>query len=97
MSDRIAPWMMEEVRRYLEQELMEVSVEYFPRGHGNAVLFVVNGRPSHVRPRELLHQLWVDRSFFLRHAERTVLRGALETTDVAASLKRAGDKIVELR
>lgn len=89
--------MMEEVRRYLEREIPEVSVDYYPRGQGSAVQFVVNGRPSHLKPREVVHQLWVDQSFFLRYADRTTLRDALETVDVAASLKRARDKIVELR
>ncbi len=97
MPDRIAPWMMEEVRRYLEREIPEVSVEFFPRGQGSAAQFVVKGKPSHLRPRELVHQLWVAQSFFGRHVDRTALRGALDATHVVASLKRAGDKIVELR
>lgn len=95
-SERIEYWMMEEVKRYIEGTLMETSVDYFPRGNGNAVLFRVDGRPSHVSPRKLMYQLWIDRSFFIRCPDRTSLKSALETADAAASMKKMGDKIVEL-
>ena len=48
-TERIEYWMMlDEVKRYLEGVIMETSVEYFPRGNGNAVMFRVEGRPSHM-------------------------------------------------
>ena len=95
-SERIEYWMMDEVKRYLEGALLETSVEFFPRGNGNAVLFRVDGRPSHTSPRKLMYQLWVDRSFFIRCPDRISLKSALETADAAISMKKAGDKIVEL-
>lgn len=95
-GERIEPWMMEEVKKFIEGEFLETSVDCFPRGNGSAVLFRAEGRPSHTEPRKLLHQLWIDKSFFLRCADRTSLQQALEGADVAASMKKAGDKIVEL-
>ena len=95
-SDRIEYWMMDEVKSYIEGTLLETSVDYFPRGSGTAVMFRVEGRPSHVSQRKLMYQLWVDRSFFIRCSDRSSLNSALETADVATSMKRAGDKIVEL-
>jgi hypothetical protein len=96
-GERIEPWMMEEVKKYLEQSFLETTVEYFPRGNGTAVLFRAEGRPSHMEQRKLLHQLWVDKSFFLRCLDRTALVSALDGADVAVSMKKAGDKIVELQ
>ena len=95
-TERIEYWMMDEVKRYLEGVIMETSVEYFPRGNGNAVMFRVEGRPSHMSQRKLMYQLWIDRSFFIRYQDRISLKSALETADVAASMKKIGDKIVEL-
>lgn len=95
-GERIEPWMMEEVKKFIEGAFLETSVDCFPRGNGSAVLFRAEGRPSHTEPRKLLHQLWIDKSFFLRCADRTSLHQALEGADVAASMKKAGDKIVEL-
>jgi hypothetical protein len=95
-GERIETWMMEEVKKYVEHEFLEATVDYFPRGNGSAVLFRAEGRPSHTEPRKLLHQVWIDKSFFLRCADRTSLLQALEGADVAVSMKKAGDKIVEL-
>jgi hypothetical protein len=95
-GDRIEHWMMDEVKKFMEREFLETSVEYFPRGNGSAVLFRADGRPSHTETRKLLYQLWVDKSFFLRCADRTSLQNALEGADVTTSMKKAGDKIVEL-
>jgi hypothetical protein len=95
-GERIEPWMMEEVKKYIEQSFLETTVDCFPRGNGSAVLFRAEGRPSHTEPRKLLHQLWVDKSFFVRCMDRTALVSALEGADVAVSMKKAGDKIVEL-
>jgi hypothetical protein len=95
-GDRVEIWMMEEVKKFIEGEFLETTVDYYPRGNGSAVLFRAEGRPSHTEPRKLLHQLWIDKSFFLRCADRTALQNALEGADVATSMKKAGDKIVEL-
>jgi hypothetical protein len=95
-AERIENWMMEEVKKFMEQAFLESTVDYFPRGNGSAVLFRAEGRPSHTEPRKLLHQLWIDKSFFLRCADRTSLKNALEGADVMVSMKKAGDKIVEL-
>jgi hypothetical protein len=95
-AERIENWMMEEVKKFMEQAFLESTVDYFPRGNGSAVLFRAEGRPSHTEPRKLLHQLWIDKSFFLRCADRTSLQNALEGADVMVSMKKAGDKIVEL-
>jgi hypothetical protein len=96
-GDRIEVWMMEEVKKFMEHEFLETTVDYFPRGNGSAVLFRAEGKPSHTAiERKLLHQLWIDKSFFLRCLDRTALRQALEGADVAVSMKKAGDKIVEL-
>ncbi len=95
-AERIENWMMEEVKKFMEQAFLESTVDYFPRGNGSAVLFRAEGRPSHTEPRRLLHQLWIDKSFFLRCADRTSLQNALEGADVMVSMKKAGDKIVEL-
>jgi hypothetical protein len=95
-GERIEHWMMDEVKKYLEHAFLETSVDYFPRGNGSAVLFRAEGRPSHTEQKKLLHQLWVDKSFFLRCMDRTALVNALEGADVAVSMKKAGDKIVEL-
>src|SRR5215510_12951524 len=96
MPERIEIWMMDEVKKYIEGEFLEMRVEYFPRGNGTAVLFRAEGRPSHTEPRKVLHQLWVDKSFFLRCADRTSLQAALDGADIKMSMKKAGDKIVEL-
>jgi hypothetical protein len=95
-GERVEIWMMEEVKKFMEEVFLETTVDYFPRGNASAVLFRAEGRPSHTEPRKLLHQLWIDKSFFLRCADRTTLRQALEGVDVVTSMKRAGDKIVEL-
>ena len=95
-GERVEPWMMEEVKKIIEGVFLETTVDYFPRGNGSAVLFRAEGRPSHTEPRRLLHQLWIDKSFFLRCADRTSLVNALEGADIAVSMKKAGDKIVEL-
>jgi hypothetical protein len=95
-NERIEPWMMEEVKQFIEGQFLETTVDYFPRGNGSAVLFRAEGRPSHTEPRRLLHQLWIDKSFFLRCADRTSLVNALEGADLTMSMKKAGDKIVEL-
>jgi hypothetical protein len=95
-GDHIETWMMDEVKKFMEHQFLEASVDYFPRGSGSAVLFRAEGRPSHTQPRKLLHQLWIDKTFFLRCADRTSLQHALEGADVTTSLKKAGDKIVEL-
>jgi hypothetical protein len=95
-GERIEHWMMDEVKKYIEHAFLETAVDYFPRGNGSAVLFRAEGRPSHTEPRKLLYQLWVDKSFFLRCMDRTALVSALEGADVAVSMKKAGDKIVEL-
>jgi hypothetical protein len=94
--DRIEQWMMEETKKFLEGLFLEATVDYFPRGAGDAVLYRVEGRPSHTDPRRLMHQLWVDRSFYGRCADRSAVTTALEGADLAVSMKKAGDKIVEL-
>src|SRR5262249_60788231 len=96
-GDRIGPWMLEEVKKFIEHAFLEPTVAYFPRGNGSAVLFRAEGRPSHTEPRKVLHQLWIDKSFFLRCADRTAVQHALEGADATTPMKRAGDKIVELR
>lgn len=95
-EDRIERWMMEEVKRFMEKAFLDSTVDYFPRG-SSAVLFRAEGRQANTNQRKLLHQLWVDKAFFLRSPDRTSLRMALEGTDVTTSMKKAGDKIVELR
>jgi hypothetical protein len=95
-TERIEYWMMDEVKRFLEGAIMESSVEYFPRGNGNAVMFRVDGRPSHLSARKLMYQLWIDRSFFIRYQDRISLKGALESADVVTTMKKLGDKILEL-
>lgn len=95
MADRIERWMMDEAQRFLEQAFTEVFVDCFPRGTGSAVLFRLE-RKTPTGDRRLLHQLWIDRTFFARCAERTALKNALEGADVVTSMKKAGDKIVEL-
>ena len=95
-GERIEPWMMEEVKKFIEHLFLETTVDYFPRGNGSAVLFRAEGRPSHTEPRRLLHQLWIDKSFFLRCPDRTTLHSALDGMDIAISMKKAGDKIVEI-
>jgi hypothetical protein len=95
MPERIEHWMMEETRRYLERAFLEITVDYYPRGAGTAVLFRLEGK-THTGERRLLHQLWVDKSFFMRCPERSALKSALEGSDVAVTMKKAGDKIVEL-
>jgi hypothetical protein len=96
-GERIEVWMMEEVKKFMEHAFLETTVDYFPRGNGSAVLFRAEGKASHTATeRKLLHQLWIDKSFFLRCLDRTTLRQALEGADVTVSMKKSGDKIVEL-
>jgi hypothetical protein len=95
-GEKIEPWMMDEVKKFIEGEFLESTVDCFPRGNGSAVLFRVEGRPSHTEPRKLLHQVWLDKSFLVRCFDRTSLVNALEGADLVTSMKRAGDKIVEL-
>ena len=40
-GDRIEIWMMDEVKKYIEGEFLESTVDYFPRGNASAVLFRV--------------------------------------------------------
>ena len=95
-GEKIEPWMIDEVKKYIEHQFLESTVDYFPRGNGSAVLFRVEGRASHTEPRKLLHQLWLDKSFLLRCPDRTTLVSALEGADIILSMKKSGDKIVEL-
>jgi hypothetical protein len=95
-GDRIEVWMMDEVKKFIEHAFLETTVDCFPRGNGSAALFRAEGRPSHTESRKLLHQLWIDKSFFLRCPDRTSLVNALEGADIVVSMKKAGDKIVEL-
>jgi hypothetical protein len=95
-GDRIEVWMMDEVKKFMEHAFLETTVDCFPRGNGSAALFQAEGRPSHTESRKLLHQLWIDKSFFLRCPDRTSLVNALEGADIVVSMKKAGDKIVEL-
>lgn len=95
MPERIEHWMMEETRRFLERSFLEVIVDYYPRGANSAALFRVEGK-THTGERKLLHQLWIDKSFYGRCPERSALKSALEGSDVAMTMKKAGDKIVEL-
>jgi hypothetical protein len=95
-GDRIEVWMMEEVKKFMEHEFLEATVEYFPRGNASAVLFRAEGRPSHTSPRKVLHQLWIAQSFFRRCPDRNSVQLALKGADVTMSMKKAGDKIVEL-
>jgi hypothetical protein len=95
-GERIETWMIDEVKKFIEHEFLETTVDCFPRGNGSAVLFRVEGRPSHVEARRVLHQLWIDKSFLLRCPDRTSLVNALEGAEVKMSMKKAGDKIVEL-
>ena len=37
-GDRIEIWMMEEVKKFVEGQFLETTIEYFPRGNGSAVL-----------------------------------------------------------
>jgi hypothetical protein len=95
VGDRIERWMMDETRRFLERAFERTQVDCYPRESGAALLFRLEGQTP-TGHRRLLHQLWIDRSFFTRCAERSALRSALEGADVVTSLKKAGDKIVEL-
>jgi hypothetical protein len=95
-GEKIEPWMMDEVKKFIEGEFLEATVDYFPRGNGSAVLFRIEGRPSHTEPRKLLHQIWLDKTFLVRCMDRTSLINALEGADIIMSMKKAGDKIVEL-
>jgi len=38
-GERIEPWMMDEVKKFIEHAFLETTVDYFPRGNGSAVLF----------------------------------------------------------
>ena len=96
MPERIETWMMDEVKKYIEGEFLETTVDYFPRGNGSAVLFRAEGRPSHTEPRRILHQLWGDKSFFFRGPDRTSLQNALDCADLKMSMKKDGDTIVEI-
>ena len=46
-GERIEVWMMEEVKKFMEGEFLETTVDYFPRGNGSAVLFRAEGKASH--------------------------------------------------
>jgi hypothetical protein len=96
VPEKIEPWMIDEVKKFIEGVFLEATVDYYPRGNGSAVLFRVEGRPSHTEPRRILHQLWLAKSFRLRFGDRASLVSALEGADIIISLKKAGDKIVEL-
>jgi hypothetical protein len=95
VSERIQGWMVDETRRFLERAFVQVIVDPYPRGGWSAVLFRLEEK-THTGERRLLHQLWIDRTFFARCSERVALKSALEGVDVVASMKKAGDKIVEL-
>ncbi len=88
--------MMDEAKTYLERLFLESRVEYFPRGGGAAVLYRIEIR-THTGEPHILHQLWLDKSFFLRNADRSALRSALEGADLRQTMRKARDKIVELR
>ncbi len=96
MPERVEPWMMDEVKTYLERIFLESRVEYFPRGGGAAVMYRIEIR-AHTGGQHILHQLWLDKSFFLRNADRSALRSALEGADLRQTMRKARDKIVELR
>jgi hypothetical protein len=92
---RVDPWKTEVVQKYLHDTLPGVTVEQTPRGP--AVLFLVHGRKDNQSRRELLHQLWVGRSFFDRFVDPGSLRSALRGADVIQSMRRARDRVVQLQ
>ena len=91
---QIEPWKTEVVQKYLYEKLADITVEQTLRGP--AVLFVVHGRRDSQSRRELLHQLWVGRTFFDRYVDPGSLRSALRGADVVQSMRRARDRVVEL-
>jgi hypothetical protein len=93
--NRIEPWKTEVVQRYLHDTLPDVTVEHTLRGP--AVLFVVHGRRDNQSRREVLHQLWVGRTFFDRFVDPGSLRSALRGADVAQSMRRSRDRVVQLQ
>jgi hypothetical protein len=91
----IEPWKVQEVIRYLVGEFAGSRVEDYPRGNAVAHLFVI--RESAADPRKAQrHHLMVTRQFFERYGDAIALKDALQSGDIARSLKRAGDRTVDL-
>jgi hypothetical protein len=95
-AGRVDRWKLEAVEKYLKDAFLEGSVEHTPRGAGSAEIFVVRGRTHVLEAQKVLHQLWIARSFFDRFTDSGSLRDALDGADVAAALKRSGDKVLEI-
>jgi hypothetical protein len=91
----IEPWKVQEVVRYLAGAFPSSRVDDYPRGNAVAHLFIV--RESSVDPRKAQrHHLMVTKQFFERYNDAIALKDALESGDVGRSLKRAGDRTVDL-
>jgi hypothetical protein len=91
----IEPWKVQEVVRYLVGAFPASRVEDYPRGNAVAHLFVI--RESAPDPRKAQrHNLMVTRQFFERYSDSIALKDALESGDIARSLKRAGDRTIDL-
>jgi hypothetical protein len=91
----IEPWKVQEVIRYLVEAFPTSRVDDYPRGNAVAHLFTI--RESAPDPRKAQrHHLMVTKQFFERYGDAIALKDALESGDVARSLKRAGDRTVDL-
>ncbi len=93
-GDKIDAWKVKEVLKYLENSFPGCRIEDYPRGV-IAHLFVVSQGGVDPRKRSR-HNLLITRQFFDRLADAATVQDALETADVARSLKKAGERSVDL-
>ena len=93
--NRIEHWKVDEVRKYLERAFRDCRIDDYPKGsHTSHQFLVMTQRP--MDQHRVAHQLLVTRGFFDRFTDPTALGEGLRAGDVLASLKRAGERTVEL-
>jgi hypothetical protein len=95
VGERIEPWKVQEVLRYLGRAFVGARLDDYPRGGAVAHLFVIVVRGADPRKNQR-HNLLVTRQFFERFGDPAALKDALESADVARTLTRAGDRTVDL-
>jgi hypothetical protein len=92
----IEPWKVQEVVRYLAGAFPSSRVDDYPRGNAVAHLFIIREGGSLDPRKAQRHHLMVTRQFFERYGDAIALKDALESGDVARTLKRAGDRTIDL-
>ena len=87
---QIEEWKTEQIRKYLEEQFSGRRIDHFPRGDSTAVLFLVMER------KRSIHQVLITKKFLDRFTDHAALLDTLSAIGVTDSMRRAGQRTVEL-